>query len=401
MKSFKTYKLDEKRSHPDLNPHVSPYEWLEKYKNDSTVYISFTTINKIGINPSSHWKTTPNGIYTYPLKQVWKFFDHSRKIVKSKGTELYGDDRRYIQVMRGKQANFIEDLSTTYSKSDLQRDFKKLSRLYSNDFNMDEIKKEARRISKVSSSGATFWEMVKYLASYDSVGSSFTFKFSSLLRKLGYSGAADKSGKGIIHYNEKIQAVFFSRKAFTHVKTLDRNAGEDEDEHQMRPSSMKVKIINNLAVYLDESKQGDYGPLLSINSNGSVKLKFENKYVGLDFSDHSHDKVNMKVFPDEKMLKSVMIADLQDYVDEFYSMDILFDNLIIHEWVFAQILKNFDKMDKNFVWKFSQHLSDDEKWFKKSIKKLNPVFNKFFIKYLKQSKKFNQYKNKGSWKEFD
>ena len=72
MKSYKLF-LSEKRSNPDKNPKLSAYDYLEQYKDDPDVYISFTDISKIGINPRSDFNT-PNGIYTYPLREMWKDF---------------------------------------------------------------------------------------------------------------------------------------------------------------------------------------------------------------------------------------------------------------------------------------------------------------------------------------
>ena len=56
----------------------SPYEQLEKYKDDPNVYISFRDIKRIGINPQPRYNT-PNGIFSYPLSLIWKDFDHLKK----------------------------------------------------------------------------------------------------------------------------------------------------------------------------------------------------------------------------------------------------------------------------------------------------------------------------------
>ena len=60
----------EKRRNPEMNPHISAWDYVDKYKNDPDVYISFTTIDKIGINPRSVYNT-PNGIYCYPLREFY------------------------------------------------------------------------------------------------------------------------------------------------------------------------------------------------------------------------------------------------------------------------------------------------------------------------------------------
>ena len=51
-----------------------------------------------------------------------------------------------------------------------------------------------------------------------------TVRWNKLLRKLGYQGAVDSKGKGIIHEAEPWQAVFFSG---TFVKVVDFSLNKD------------------------------------------------------------------------------------------------------------------------------------------------------------------------------
>ena len=81
---------DEYRKAKGLPPKEdeSPYDILEKYKDDPMVMISFKSgyydkTKRLGLNldvdkVSVH---TPNAIYVYPLSIIWKNFDHkNRKI---------------------------------------------------------------------------------------------------------------------------------------------------------------------------------------------------------------------------------------------------------------------------------------------------------------------------------
>ena len=90
MKSFRNF-LDEARRNPiskktgnRLNPKIPLYDKLEPLSNDSDVYITYVADVgslsgsaegfKVGINPQSEYNT-PNGIYSYPLKEIWKKHD--------------------------------------------------------------------------------------------------------------------------------------------------------------------------------------------------------------------------------------------------------------------------------------------------------------------------------------
>ena len=87
MKTFRNF-LDEARRNPiskktgkELNPKIPLYDKLEPLANDSDVYITYVADVgsmsksaegfKIGINPNSEYNT-PNGIYSYPLKESGK-----------------------------------------------------------------------------------------------------------------------------------------------------------------------------------------------------------------------------------------------------------------------------------------------------------------------------------------
>ena len=61
MKTFKQF-LNEARRNPDKNRKIPVAEILSKYKDRDDVYFSMTTVNKLGIRPTSHFNT-PLGIY--------------------------------------------------------------------------------------------------------------------------------------------------------------------------------------------------------------------------------------------------------------------------------------------------------------------------------------------------
>lgn len=66
MLSFKQY-IVEKRKNPEQNPKISTLQKIKQYAKMDDVYVSFRSINKLGINPKSSY-STPNGIYCYWLK---------------------------------------------------------------------------------------------------------------------------------------------------------------------------------------------------------------------------------------------------------------------------------------------------------------------------------------------
>lgn len=282
----KTLALLEKRKNPEMNPKISAYEALKKYKDDSDIYISFTLLDKIGINPDSSYQT-PSGIYCYPLKESW----NKLKIYEKKsigGNFPYVSRYPYIWVLRNKSNSFIDDMASDYSTNDFDNDIKilrdifytictkenindmfyKLESLKLNNtdktksffskyddilnsdtiiskiknkltFSVNEFKKELfdtiyflsiKNRYKLDSISA-FYSLTNILAKLISGSSnkSISIKWNWLIRQCGYSGMADKTGQGYIYMTEPIQAVFFTTSAFD---VLEKIINKDYDERR-------------------------------------------------------------------------------------------------------------------------------------------------------------------------
>lgn len=194
---------------------LTPYEQLEKYKDNSNIYISFRSINKIGINPKSKYDT-PNGIYTYPLKEIWSEFNHTEKQINVP----FAGDASYIYVIEaeGKGLNLQK-----YFEENLIKDLKILEQIYKpyiqkdNIFTWNIIINNYKLESRVKDSSGYIWNITRNL-SQEGTGiykGKNANKWNFILNKdLGYNYVVDK-GDGIIHPNEPIQAVFFNTKSFT------------------------------------------------------------------------------------------------------------------------------------------------------------------------------------------
>lgn len=206
---MKIIDIIEARTKPGMNPKVSSYEQLLKYKDDPNIYISFTHINKIGVNPSSTYKT-PNGIYTFPLAVTWKMYDVDKNKDFS-GYPFVNDSgaRPYIQILSrnnfGQTLNFDE-----YTKEDLHRDIKKLRRIY-DPAQVDELFNHSIDTARVQSPGGHIWSVTYNLTKNAN-------RWSELFRKLGYGLIVDYN-HSIIHPSEPCQAVFLTKNAFNHLGT--------------------------------------------------------------------------------------------------------------------------------------------------------------------------------------
>ena len=111
MISFLQYLLEERAK---VVQRQSAYDILKEYKDDPNIYISFTDIDKLGINPQSGYNT-PLGIYTYPLKEIWKSFNHSTETIHVP----FKGNADYIWIVKQSCSNFVEDLYHIFEDSAL------------------------------------------------------------------------------------------------------------------------------------------------------------------------------------------------------------------------------------------------------------------------------------------
>ena len=288
MISFKQYVLEARRN-PEQNPKISAYDALKQYADDSNVYITFTEIDKVGLNPQSPYNT-PLGVYCYPLKEAWDRYNiNSHKSLKGLP---FASDRPNIYVIRlFKKDGFVNNMYSDYGSNNYDKDVKILEKIWKeeaikrknffisyeydqqkkltinniekyeailadNEVGSENIKKWEDKLNywkevkntldkqykdvvenkmwndlvdyalenaKAKNPIMSFWNLSRLMAiklSKNTDGIKMATKWNSLLRKCGYTGFADKLGRGYIHPAEPFQAVFLTTEAFTVIDKI-------------------------------------------------------------------------------------------------------------------------------------------------------------------------------------
>jgi hypothetical protein len=129
MYRFKNFvSLEEARKNPDQNPKESAYELLKPYAQNPDIYISFTYVDKLGLNPSSAYFTTPLAIYTYPLKEVWAKYGVDAE--RSLTVLPFAAKNPYIWVLKSKNKGFVRDMYTDYTSAAYDTDLVKLKAIW-------------------------------------------------------------------------------------------------------------------------------------------------------------------------------------------------------------------------------------------------------------------------------
>lgn len=255
--------LTEKRRNPEMNVKLSTLEELEKYAGRDDVFVSFVSDvgvmkhidgddyrisgirakgwlanisgHKIGINPRSEF-ATPNGIYCYPIKYIIDIF-------RDYGAD-FATDRPYAYVIQS-VGNLL--VAPDYTESDLQSDTEKLLPLATRE-EMDDYANKAI----VDTPAGKLWAITRGISMVQGrMGNNIKKnsinlhpnKWSKIFRDLGYSGFYDSEGEKIIHENEPVQCVFFSKNAFKVLETVINRPPEDS-RWKNKPEVVLKKIRN-------------------------------------------------------------------------------------------------------------------------------------------------------------
>lgn len=249
------------RSHSELNIKVSMLDQLKKWydldiqENQPTYFISYTDINKIGLNPQFRYHN-PLGVYCYPVRTIYERVTND--------TVPFASDRPFIQVVKRTTEQVLDD---GYTKGQYERDKQRLEKLFNtidksslpNRFSglLNYIKRRYHK-SIEESEDITFQSLLSISNSLAKSNSDINnteckqifyiwsltqclailidekknpFIWNAILRKnLQYELVVD-NGLGYIHHHEYTQAVFLITSAYKQVDTILTKKEEVREKH--------------------------------------------------------------------------------------------------------------------------------------------------------------------------
>lgn len=220
----------EARKNSERNPKTAINSVLQDYLNQaeklpgtsiSNLFVSFTKLPKLGINPKSGYNT-PNGIYSYPVDYVIA----KTGLTKSMDVLPFAGDSPWANIFSvNSDANIIvlqkvtKAMLESYIALIKQNLLPKLG-IEDNRYGFGIMLSDVE--AQTSIPGEVLWritgELGAIMAENASVG------WNAVCRSLGIDGFIDL-GDGIIHPSEKTQAVFFKGTSDV-IELIDRVANK-------------------------------------------------------------------------------------------------------------------------------------------------------------------------------
>lgn len=274
------YEFTEARRNPEQNPTVTTDERVLKRQEQAEVlpigngvtncFVSFTEIDKLGINPSSRGKT-PNGIYAYSAD----FLENWYRDGNTTFDLPYAGDSKYANIFeisnddgiividklsKSDYLSYVDDLVVVANLVRRLNPKVKIEEIYEIIDAATESVGKARTKSPGGHLWYVTWKVTNDLIEDFSLPITPTLLWRNILVAIGINGIID-TGHGIIHDNEPAQAVFFTSKIITNNERIVNKNN--------RPSAAEI----NAQTQLDKKAYADVRKS-SVDSVGYSDIKY-------------------------------------------------------------------------------------------------------------------------------
>lgn len=282
--------ISEARKNPEQNPKTSINRIVYDAVKSTTdtiadilnVFVSFTKVDKLGINPKSKYET-PIGIYAYPAEYVRKVVGGNKRM----STLPFAGDEPHVNMFKA-TGNIIN--VATMTDAEVREYYQLISDFWAEmsgeDWkpSLDQIEifiNEAKTRSKHPDyPGGRLWYVTMRVAELMArkLKSKPAITWNKLFRAIGIDGVVDydstNGGQGIIHTNEPSQAVFFSTNAIKNVSRHDNAYSSDSISDRQAHGKIKhaelTDVVSKLKTLTDPDEIMDY----MTNSAGFGYIKF-------------------------------------------------------------------------------------------------------------------------------
>ena len=380
---------DRYRKSKGLQPleELSEYEALEKYSEDDSILISlrdeyYSKTKRIGLNLKSYEgtdKATPNGIYCYPLKKIWKNFTHKEKtiiIVNDDNNKFFIPPYiKEILVLKLKNENCLD--FRKYNKKSFNKNIRYLYNTYINKKNIKSIKDFITEVKKIkipyiripnsNSENNVYYSNLIWLAIiyiYKEIKKSNSANvFTQIIKDMGYQSVYDIYG--IIHTEVTTQVILLKQSAFElkdSIRVAKHNQQKGRPENHLIATKMPkdAKIFKEIIENLGKKEEKETNKRISLLKNMD-DVNYSKK--GVEPLIHYFIQ-NNKIKEMEALLKIPGI-DINIRFKDYYINPIMFavyknQTEIVEMLLATNKLKNFKNI-KNVFGKTALDMANDNK----------------------------------------
>lgn len=324
---MKVHELQEARKNAELNPKVSVNQQIfnamaqykETFKANNldipNVFVSFTELPKLGINPLSKYKT-PIGIYAYPASYIISELGNT---LDPRHSLPFAGERRYANIFSLKSGSKVLVISNDENAQYMPY-YEKLSAMFSKD-DVDQLRllgengEPAYRAKIPNHMGGVFWFVTMKLANRlmrQRGMESMSVAWNYLFRKIGIQAVIDY-GDGIIHENEPTQIVVFDTSAITNVKLVDNKYS-------------KIKIERSVALGKEKIEQRkDANDFVNNNLDNPEAISTYLFHQDKDIRSHIISRLSPKIRMELIKLDANMLGDIKKPTEEEINLALKLD----------------------------------------------------------------------------
>lgn len=219
-------------------------------------FVTFVSEDKVGINPKSIWDT-PNGVYTYPV--AWTLDNQIPFRGSNKPKKI-----KVLKILSKKV------LSNKLSKNEYQEKIKQLQKEYGLS---DKLVNGWSEDSKVQTYFGKLWNVTRMIAK-NLKNEKTSNIWSTILLHLGYDVVID-NGDGVIHTNEKTQAVFLSPKSY---KVVGEEFVDTEERFSANNKYFSIRFLED---YLKNNNSRNIYLFLINNIKNILKLSEDGNKISI------------------------------------------------------------------------------------------------------------------------
>ena len=201
---------------------------------------TMTNIDKVGINPNTNYNT-PAGVYAYILDR-----ETLNQLLTNKLP--FVSDNKFCSILKiNKEKKWLIVGPDYVDGNTSDEELKNIINLVGKDV-YEQAQEEGKHWENFNNDSKVF--DLTYFATKTS--SRPTIKWTSLLRKLGYSGVYDKE-YGILHPSEPTSIVFFEPNSYSVIRTYrTKDLRKDKEDNNSDNNEFSSKIVDSLMAFKTE-----------------------------------------------------------------------------------------------------------------------------------------------------